>query len=550
MINHPNRNKKKQAVSATTKVKPKKDPTPPEGTYDLLASACQRSYNSVAAPTGAMLFRVQAPELWSYYIQNLPKSQRQEHDCSACRHFLKHYGPVVTIDPNGRIHSAMFNAPVPILYKKAFAAMKSYVESGRVLSPFMVGKRVWGQPVTGVWKHMAVTPKPCHVHHHLVHTAGQTIANKVQAFKNVKAGLAEYNAATLDELLRMLRGNHLNRSDQFLAPVEWLRKLHDLPKGKTGTNLLWAAVTAAPEGYTHPRSAVWASVLDDIKAGVSFQAMQRKFAEKTHGLIYQRPQAPPKAQNIARAEDLVAKLGITLSLDRRMARLDEVVSQAVWLPGRASQDGQQGRGGVFGHLKSQQDNSPPSVKLPSTTMTWEKFAREVLSQATALQLHVPHMGNFVALTTAQDPEAPPILKWDRPDERNPFAWYCYNNGSPASQWGLKFNHWADVTAVVPNPATWGADGGMQQYKSVVLTLEGCIDSNEGSGNALFPECLKNELHEVRSTIEAYSQRAALGGRVGQLASGFCINANAKNGDAIVRAFIGGAWQQYQIDRWD
>lgn len=548
MINHPNRNKNKAAVAT----KANKNPVPREDNYELLASACQRSYNALAGPLQLPLFRVHAPELWNYYLSSLPKAQRQEHDCHACRSFLHHFGSLVSIDENGRMFSVMFNQPVPELYKKAFAAMQVYVEGGRVTAPFMTSKPVWGQHSTGSWQHMAVTPLHCHVHNSRMQTAGQAIAKKVQAFKNVKAGLAEYNSATLDELLRMLRGGHLNRSESFLGPVEWLRKLHDLPRGPKGHNLLWFAVATAPEGYTHPRSAVWASVLDDIKNGVPFEAMRRSFASKTHGLIYQRPQAPPAQQNIDRAEDLVAKLGITASLDRRYARVDEVLSEAAWKPSVAPQAGQEGRGGVFSHLRSKQDQTPPTVNLPHTTMTWEKFARDVLPGSTDLQVHTPHVGNYVAVTTANDPDAPPILKWDNPSDRNPFAWYCYPNGSPASQWGLRSGVWVDVNVAVYNPAAWKPPA-MTQYKGVLLVLDGCMDSNENSGNALFPECLKSELHEVRATIEAFSRRAKLGGRSGALASGLYLGGTSQSNDRhgiVVRAFYKGAWQQYHIDRWD
>ena len=130
------------------------------------------------------------------------------------------------------------------------------------------------------------------------------------------------------------------------------------------------------------------------------------------------------------------------------------------------------------------------------------------------------------MTTAVHADAPPILKWDAPDERNPFAWYLYPYGSEALMWHLFPGSWVDVTAVVPSPTLWGSVPMPHLGAGVMLTLAGAVDTNERQGNCLFPECLKSELHSVRSTIESYSKHAKLTGREGapNLASGYSPHA--------------------------
>src|SRR5204862_264880 len=97
------------------------------------------------------------------------------------------------------------------------------------------------------------------------------------------------------------------------------------------------------------------------------------------------------------------------------------------------------------------------VDLPMVTMTWVKFRATVLPTAEAIDLYVPsRRGSFIALTTAADGDAPPILKWDRPGERNPVAWYVYPGGSPATSWGLTGEAWTPLTALVPLPTLWGS----------------------------------------------------------------------------------------------
>ncbi len=56
-------------------------------------------------------------------------------------------------------------------------------------------------------------------------------------------------------------------------------------------------------------------------------------------------------------------------------------------------------------------------------MTWEKFARTVLPDAETIELYVPaEAAPYVAMVTAANPQAPPILQWDRAERRNPVSW--------------------------------------------------------------------------------------------------------------------------------
>jgi hypothetical protein len=152
------------------------------------------------------------------------------------------------------------------------------------------------------------------------------------------------------------------------------------------------------------------------------------------------------------------------------------------------------------------------------------------------------------LTTAAIADAPPILKWDREDERNPVGWYVYNGGSVASQWRLVGGQWSKINAISSLPSMWGSRPMPFLAEGVVLVLDGAADTKSGSGNALFPECLRDELHGARSTIEAYSRSAELAERAEASACGYNIQKSAA--DCTLRAFAAGAWTSYRIDRWD
>lgn len=237
----------------------------------------------------------------------------------------------------------------------------------------------------------------------------------------------------------------------------------------------------------------------------------------------------------------------TGALRRRFARLEDV--QAVWTPKPArTPEPTQKAGSVFGHLHPAAKHGP--VKTGATvTMTWEKFARTLLPTAESIYLLVPHgRASFSALVTACDPAAPPILQWDREDERNPVSGYVYSHGSSASQWELTAGAWAKVTAITLRPSQWSAKPLEHQGKGIHLLLERCRDTREG-GLALFPEILRSEYHEIRRTIEAYSQAGKLEGREEATACGLSLSGGGA-WNTTLRVTSAGIVTTVHLDRLD
>lgn len=540
MPSHPNRNRAAAKIAAAIGTARNHD----HDYSALLLNVCA-SFEAAANPTHP-LFLTDADGLNELYLDSLPNGERQLYNCHACRDFLRRYGGLAAVGDAGEIVPALWRADsVPEFYRPAFAALHARVKRARIVSPFFSTLRVWGSPVTGEWSHMAVVPPAELVYRERALTASQAMAAAKENFRAVATALSEFTAPMLDEAIRVLAADALARSDKFIGPVKWLRALHDRPKGRFGENLLWRSVAEAPEGYCHPRASVIAPLLADIAAGLSFDEIKRRFHAMLHPLRYQRPQAAPAAGNIKAAEALVAKLGIAPSLERRFCRLDE--TPALWRP--APNTEQPTQRGVFGHIKPKNDvRTIPPVELPPVAMTWEKFTRAILPSAERIEIHIPERGPFIALTTAVHADAPPILKWDQEDERNPVAWYCYHNGSPAMQWGL-IPGWNPVTAIIPLPTLWGNHPAPHLGDGMILALSGALDSNRHSGNALFPEFLKGELHGARATIEAYSRTTQLGEPEGAAACGYDLRKGPRI-DCLIRMLAAGAWTSYHIDRWD
>jgi hypothetical protein len=288
------------------------------------------------------------------------------------------------------------------------------------------------------------------------------------------------------------------------------------------------------------------TLLDDITSGLSFEVVSRRFAEKMNPLQYQRPQVQPKAGNIAQAEKIVEKLGIANSLIRRFARVEELV--AVWKPKVKKELPQSG--GIFGHLKAKNTGkeTPINMDIPPVTMTLDKFMRTVLPYANSIEYYAKNSDNYSAILTAYHEDSTPIIQWDNEEQRNPFSWYVYSGGSPASSWNLSRGY-CKVTAITLQPSMWYSDN-EHQGKGIFFILEGAKDTRyKNAGSGLFPEILKSELREIRSTIESYSKGETVRGFDEASACGVKLEAS-RNWDTTLRVTTDEGTAIYKLDRWD
>lgn len=517
--------------------------------HDFLQRVSQRF--ALNTSQGEPLFTTDAADLFAAYLDALPPQWRQHHTCHACRHFIERFGHLVTIDVNGRTSPAIWAAQdAPELYRASIEAIERIVRKAKVTGVFLSSEPVWGQPTTGIWQHLSVKPAVARIFKRTVLTAGQAMAEKREDFGTVMRALSEFSLPVIEQAVALLEADALYRSEKVLGPAKWLGELQvarDAAKGASRANVVWLAIATAPAGFCHPRSSMVGTLLEDIASGKDFAECARAFKEKMHPRRYQRPQAAPAAGAIAAAEKIVEQLGIAPSLERRFCRVDEVC--AVWRP-VITESATAKSGGVFAHLKAK--DAPPDVAamdIPGARMTWEKFSRAVLPTASRIEVLLPsgHL-SFGALTTAVHADAPPIYQWDREDDRNPVAWYVWHHGSRSSEFGLSAGEWHDLDAITLKPSMWGDRQFEHQGKGLVLIIRGARESRN-AGAAIFPECLRSELHAVRSVIEAHSRSSEIAGMDQPHAAGLMLSAPG-TWNVRLRVTSGGRRAEHIMDRWD
>lgn len=408
------------------------DTTDPNGSvtrdeFPGLLAAVQRRF---AAHAEGPLFVTAATGLWPLFLDTIAPELKQHYTCHACRRFVERYGAMVTIDGAGRLTSALWPDDAPADFVRASAMMAKAVTSAAIEGVLLPPTRVLGTPASPataagkVWTHLAVEVPRAHAH--ALHSAYQVQAERKEDWRMLTRGLEEFPQALVERAHALLTSGALYRSEKCIRVATWLLELHQaLAAVKTPQQkeaLLWKAAATAPAGFAHVRSSMIGTLLEDLASGLDSAAIKRRFDDKMAPSQYMRAQVEPSAGNIAQAEKAIATLKATGALARRHARLAEL-TEFVWRPQAPATANS---GGVFGHLTPKQRSSAGKVVVPQQTMTWDKFARTVLPDAIAIEAQVPAVSDrFVALVTAEHPDAPPILQWDAEDRRNPLSWYYH-----------------------------------------------------------------------------------------------------------------------------
>lgn len=522
--------------------------------YKTLRSMMSERINTHAI-AGEPLFTTNTENLYDVFLDNLP-ANRQHYNCHACRDFFNKYaGLVIVADDSGCI--VPINLPVlpnDNFFYKAINSVRNVVMNSKINGIFLSEEKVWGKPVTGEWSHFYVIPDNDFVFKHSLYNASEMMARKKHEFVTLIKALSVIDKNVVKTAIQVLDTNQLYRSEKFIGNAEWLLNLINLIEAnkRNKTNLVWRAIATAPAGFYAPRSSMIGTLLDDIILGLTFENIKRRFNAKMHPLEYQRPQAMPSEGNIKQAEEVVAKLGIAKSLDRRYAKIEDI--HPLWLPKPDAQKGAVGDEStpVFGHLvKDKHSNAADKLIIPPKEMSWIKFESSVLKTAEKIEYYVESkIAAYAALLTCVDDTAPPILQWDHEEYRNPLSWYFYHGGSMPSTWNLITGHFANVNAIAMQPSMLSHN--YHHGKGVMFVLDGCRDvSDRKLGNALFPEILKSELHGIRSTIEAYSRNAILQGKEEATACGLMIGSSNQNAwSVILRVTCDDEIKTYKINRWE
>lgn len=501
-----------------------------------LADNLSRAFD-LTAPGAPKMFannifvRLDVEDLYKVFIDALDERTAAEYDCSCCRSFVRRFLSTAILDTaTGEIVHTLFPqaSQVEDRFKPGADAVQARLSKAGVIGVFPTKDLAHGHRILGV--------KQAGGFSHFHFAVDDVTARRLIAVSTVDADARLTQREELrDMLVRSLTSHdaHLvksavirlqnaitgheankfiNNLNGFLEAQERINKVSGINRSR----LLNAYAMFGNQAVIRMDTggALLGTFLERVKeAGQSEYAIGKAMEWLEHnsnGIRYRRQSAAPANGTIERANKIFAEKGLAPSMARRALRLDEVVGR-VWERGELASTPAEA-GGFFDKLKT--DAKPAASTLPPRKRTVRRsMLGELLPQYTKLFVEMgnPHSVklSLIGFTTATNPEAPPLFKWDNEEDRYPYAAYVLHKPVPVDAHGPELTAELALTgraeiAVVSNMA--------ERMNGQPGLLGFLVNGRQVSGGSgIFPENLRADLKEVDHVIDLHSKQDRLTG---------------------------------------
>lgn len=374
-------------------------------------------------------------ELWECYLNSFPEEERQSHNCNNCRHFIGHYGMMVTIT-NGVVHTIWENLNLEEPYATVAKNLDTLVKANAVRDVFVTREYELGVDKNGAWiQDSPNVPRRMTTWHHLsyslpsqfVYTGDLSVSAVMGDYRTTKQvfkrALDELTIESIETVLDLIGQNTLYRGEQYkndLTSFLASKRAYDKLDESVKDNWCWENFSKLAH-VARIRNTAIGTLLVDISAGFELDECVTAYERIMAPENYKRPKAIVTKRMIADAQAKVEELGLMDSLPRRHAALEDISVNNVIFANRDAKKAMIGN--VFDELAA---NNPVDVKKLGkvTEIGIEEFIKSVVPTATNIELLMENRlaSNLVTLTAPVNKEAPHLFKW-----ANNFGW-TYNGG--------------------------------------------------------------------------------------------------------------------------
>jgi hypothetical protein len=391
--------------------------------FQEFAKAVNMQLNAMMA--NGECYRVQAPEdIFTNYLLSFPAGtdpmfrQRTTHDCSCCKQFVRGFGTMVSLGPNG--------------VKTIWDHFEDFDEPYRTVARHM-SQLIKQQPIVGIWRtketgygaERTTEQANGHVWNHFW---GKTKRNftcsdpeaQVGAHKTqhdmLKTMMETFTLDAFNTVLDLIKEDELYRGAEHRTSTMAARDLKKAYDASSNKSLwLWSQ---AEQPISRYKNTVIGTLINDISTGVPVEDAVRMFESKVAPANYKRPKAVVTQKMIENAFSEIEELGLETALIRRHAtEADMNVNDVLFVDNAVKSK-------MRGSLKDQLLSEVPQQvrKLASLDLDIEKFVSEVLPNVESMEVKFEgrNINKLMSLTAPVDQNVKPIFKWD-----NNFAW-SYN----------------------------------------------------------------------------------------------------------------------------
>lgn len=377
-------------------------------------------------------------QLWDCYLDSFEGESKQEHNCSACKSFIRQYGNIVSIKDN-KIVTLWNIAPLEELKNTVFSntisKMRELVVNSPIRDVFVSDMAKLGvdsnlqRYTVGVDKKQTLLSTPITWNHFFIELPKQlvktdksieSIMGEARDNKNVlKRSLDELTQDSVETILELISQNSLYRGEEFKGILtEFLKLKKEYSKTDEKDNFCWTRSTQISSALAKIRNTSIGTLLIDLSEGRELDKAVEAFERVVAPTNYKRPTALVTKRMIEEAEKSIKELGYEESLGRRFAIATDVSINNVLFVNRDAKKAI----GVFEELKEDVAINPKTLKKVEE-ITIDKFLEDVIPTSKGIQVlfENSHLNNLMSIITAKEKEAPTLFKWS-----NPFSW-CYSN---------------------------------------------------------------------------------------------------------------------------
>lgn len=194
--------------------------------------------------------------LWMGYLLSFEdETVRQDHNCNACKSFIRHYGKVVAIDPQTYKIKTFWDDVHTPGYEKTAQALAKLVKEAGIGDVFIQdvnefhgcdhNVQLLPDGTTRTWTHLYVTIPNNFKFNRRVH--GFDSAAGYRGDVRARAGVFERSISELkleavETVIELIEGNNLYRGAEFLKSLEEFRRTlvtAQTLSPEVGTNYCW-----------------------------------------------------------------------------------------------------------------------------------------------------------------------------------------------------------------------------------------------------------------------------------------------------------------------
>lgn len=372
--------------------------------------------------------------IWDTYLESFPAGtnniykERREFDCTCCKQFLRPYGNIVSIKDNKLVSIWDIKGlkyPFNVVAEKLSILVKSapikniFVTKLAKLGVDKNRQLIEGQPVR-TWEHLYFELPKEYVSRS--NKSDESIQGDARDIKNVFArGMEELTIESGNTVLELIDQGSLYRGEEHKRAVTGFisyKSSYDQVPDEEKDNWCWINSIGNPGAKV--RNTAIGTLLIDISDGVDLDAAVTKFEKNIMAPAnYKRPKGIFTKKMVESAEEKIVELGLSDSLGRRYAVLEDITVNNVL---HVNRDSIKKLGGSpFDELKKEvPENIKNFNKVEEVGI--EDFMKNIIPHADSIELIMESRlkGNLMSLVAPQSPNAPSMLKWD-----NNFSW-AYN----------------------------------------------------------------------------------------------------------------------------